>query len=33
VRLLKATSHGNIDKCMAYVDALLDQRLLLTDAK
>lgn len=33
VRLLKDRSHGDIDKLMACIDALLDQRLLLTEAK
>jgi hypothetical protein len=32
-RLLKADSHYDIDKMMACVDALLDKRLLLTEAK
>jgi hypothetical protein len=31
MQLLKAKSNDDIDKRMACVDALLDQRLLLTD--
>lgn len=33
VQLLKAKSNDDIDKQMACVDALLDKRLLLTEAK
>lgn len=32
-QLLKAQSHYDIDEKMACVDALLDKRLLLTEAK